>query len=135
MSRAEMTRIRLPRTVDVSASLASCAVCPAHRPGSLHRLLPPADQPPQVSPLARRALQLLAVEPERQRGVYNLLHVRVAGAILDVKLERWQRSGARIVTAAITGCLLHIAVRAAARGVNVAAVHPIEILKAASRCP
>jgi glycolate oxidase iron-sulfur subunit len=66
-------------------------------------------------------------------GIYNLLHARVAGAILDVKLERWQRSGVRLVTAANTGCLMHIAAGAAARGVDVAAVHPIEILEAASR--
>jgi len=66
-------------------------------------------------------------------GIYNLLHARVAGAILDGKLERWQRSGAQLVSAANTGCLLHIAAGAAARGVDMAAVHPIEILDAASR--
>ena len=66
-------------------------------------------------------------------GLYNLLHARVAASILDGKLQRWQQRGVRYVAAANTGCLLHIAAGAAARGVDVAAVHPIEILEAASR--
>jgi glycolate oxidase iron-sulfur subunit len=66
-------------------------------------------------------------------GLYNLLHARVAASILDGKLARWQQRGVRFVAAANTGCLLHIAAGAAARGVDVAAVHPIEILEAASR--
>ena len=66
-------------------------------------------------------------------GFYNLLHARVAGGILDGKLERWQRGGAQLVAAANTGCLMHIAACAAARGVDLVAVHPIEIIEAASR--
>jgi len=66
-------------------------------------------------------------------GLYNLLHARVAASILDGKLARWQQRGVRFVAAANTGCLLHIAAGAAARGVDVTAVHPIEILEAASR--
>jgi Fe-S oxidoreductase len=66
-------------------------------------------------------------------GLYNLLHARVAGSILDGKLARWQQRGVRYVAAANTGCLLHISAGAAVRGVDVAAVHPIEILEAASR--
>ncbi|HZJ71573.1 MAG TPA: heterodisulfide reductase-related iron-sulfur binding cluster, partial [Planctomycetota bacterium] len=66
-------------------------------------------------------------------GLYNLLHARVAASILDSKLARWQQRGVQLVAAANTGCLLHIAAGAAARGVDVTAVHPIEILEAASR--
>jgi len=56
-----------------------------------------------------------------------------AASILDGKLARWQTSGAQFVAAANTGCLMHIAAGAAARGVDVGVVHPIEIIEAASR--
>lgn len=66
-------------------------------------------------------------------GLYNLLHSRVASSLLDAKLARWQQGGAQLVAAGNTGCLMHIAAGAAARGVSLQAVHPVELIEAASR--
>ncbi len=65
-------------------------------------------------------------------GVYNLLEPDVARELLDEKLARIAESGARVVAAANPGCLLQIAWGCRERGLDVAIVHPVELLARAA---
>lgn len=65
-------------------------------------------------------------------GVYNLLEPRTARALLDRKLARILESGAQVVAAANPGCLLHLAQGCRARALDVALVHPVELLARAA---
>jgi glycolate oxidase iron-sulfur subunit len=61
-------------------------------------------------------------------GVYNLLEPATARALLDLKVRRIEESGARVVATGNPGCLLQIAQGCRARGLDVALVHPVELL-------
>ena len=65
-------------------------------------------------------------------GVYNLLEPDLARELLDRKLTRIAESGARVVAAANPGCLLQIARGCRERGLDVAIVHPVELLARAA---
>src|SRR5206468_1626178 len=65
-------------------------------------------------------------------GVYNLLEPGLAGDLLDRKLARIRETGARVVAAANPGCLLQIARGCRERGLDVALVHPVELLARAA---
>jgi glycolate oxidase iron-sulfur subunit len=65
-------------------------------------------------------------------GVYNLLEPDMAGELLDAKLDQIAESGARVVAAANPGCLLQIAWGCRERGLDVAIVHPVELLARAA---
>jgi glycolate oxidase iron-sulfur subunit len=65
-------------------------------------------------------------------GVYNLLEPDMARELLDAKLTRIAESGARVVAAANPGCLLQIAWGCRERGLDVAIVHPVELLARAA---
>jgi glycolate oxidase iron-sulfur subunit len=65
-------------------------------------------------------------------GVYNLLEPDMARELLDAKLTRIAESGARVVAAANPGCLLQIAWGCRERGLDVAIVHPVELLAKAA---
>ena len=61
-------------------------------------------------------------------GVYNLLEPGVADQLLEFKIARILETGARVVAAANPGCLLQIAGGCRQRGLDVALVHPVELL-------
>jgi glycolate oxidase iron-sulfur subunit len=61
-------------------------------------------------------------------GVYNLLEPAVAERLLALKLARIEETGARVVATGNPGCLLQIAQGARARGLDLEAVHPVELL-------
>jgi len=65
-------------------------------------------------------------------GVYNLLEPGMARALLERKLTRIAETGARVVAAANPGCLLQIARGCRERGLDVAIVHPVELLARAA---
>jgi len=65
-------------------------------------------------------------------GVYNLLEPEMARELLDEKLARIAETGARVVAAANPGCLLQIAWGCRERGLDVAIVHPVELLARAA---
>jgi glycolate oxidase iron-sulfur subunit len=65
-------------------------------------------------------------------GIYNLLEPRLARELLDAKLARIAETGARVVVAANPGCLLQIAWGCRERGLDVAIVHPVELLARAA---
>ena len=65
-------------------------------------------------------------------GTYNLVEPDMARELLDAKLARIAESGARVVAAANPGCLLQIASGCRERGLDVAIVHPVELLARAA---
>ena len=65
-------------------------------------------------------------------GIYNLLEPDLARELLDRKLVRIAETGARVVVAANPGCLLQIAWGCRERGLDVAIVHPVELLARAA---
>jgi len=65
-------------------------------------------------------------------GTYNLIEPEMARQLLDAKLARIAESGARVVAAANPGCLLQIASGCRERGLDVAIVHPVELLARAA---
>jgi glycolate oxidase iron-sulfur subunit len=65
-------------------------------------------------------------------GVYNLLEPGMARELLDRKVARIAETGARVVAAANPGCLLQIAWGCRERGLDVAIVHPVELLARAA---
>jgi glycolate oxidase iron-sulfur subunit len=65
-------------------------------------------------------------------GVYNLLEPGMARELLERKLARIVETGARVVAAANPGCLLQIAWGCRERGLDVALVHPVELLARAA---
>ena len=65
-------------------------------------------------------------------GVYNLLEPGMARELLDRKLARIAETRARVVAAANPGCLLQIAWGCRERGLDVALVHPVELLARAA---
>jgi glycolate dehydrogenase iron-sulfur subunit len=65
-------------------------------------------------------------------GVYNLLEPELAGDLLERKLARIRETGARTVAVANPGCLLQIARGCRERGLDVALVHPVELLARAA---
>jgi glycolate oxidase iron-sulfur subunit len=65
-------------------------------------------------------------------GIYNLLEPGLARELLDGKLARIAETGARVVVAANPGCLLQIAWGCRERGLDVAIVHPVELLARAA---
>jgi glycolate oxidase iron-sulfur subunit len=65
-------------------------------------------------------------------GVYNLLEPAMARELLDRKIARIAETGARVVAAANPGCLLQIAWGCRERGLDVAIVHPVELLARAA---
>jgi glycolate oxidase iron-sulfur subunit len=65
-------------------------------------------------------------------GIYNLIEPELANELLERKLARIRETGARVVAAANPGCLLQIARGCRARGLDVALVHPVELLARAA---
>ena len=65
-------------------------------------------------------------------GIYNLLEPEMAHDLLDRKLARIAETGARVVAAANPGCLLQLASGCRERGLDVAIVHPVELLARAA---
>jgi len=65
-------------------------------------------------------------------GVYNLLEPEIARELLNQKVTRIAETGARVVAAANPGCLLQIASGCRERGLDVALVHPVELLARAA---
>jgi len=65
-------------------------------------------------------------------GIYNLMEPQMAHDLLDRKLARITETGARVVAAANPGCLLQIASGCRERGLDVAIVHPVELLARAA---
>jgi glycolate oxidase iron-sulfur subunit len=65
-------------------------------------------------------------------GIYNLLEPGLARELLDAKLARIAETGARVVVAANPGCLLQIAWGCRERGLDVAILHPVELLARAA---
>jgi glycolate oxidase iron-sulfur subunit len=61
-------------------------------------------------------------------GVYNLLQVEMAGAVLERKLDRIRDAGAEVVAAGNIGCLLQIGRGLRQAGLPARAVHPVELL-------
>jgi len=65
-------------------------------------------------------------------GVYNLLEPDMARDLMDRKAARIAETGAQVVAAANPGCLLQIALGCRERGLDVALVHPVELLARAA---
>jgi glycolate oxidase iron-sulfur subunit len=65
-------------------------------------------------------------------GIYNLLEPEMARELLARKIERIAETGARVVAATNPGCLLQIAQGCRERGLDVALVHPVELLARAA---
>lgn len=63
-------------------------------------------------------------------GAFAVKLPHISGAILAEKLDKILASGARVVTAADAGCLMHIAGGLARRGSPIRVVHVAEILAA-----
>jgi glycolate oxidase iron-sulfur subunit len=61
-------------------------------------------------------------------GVYNLLEPEIAGRLLERKLDRIAGTGAGTVVSGNPGCLLQLRAGAAARGLDLEVVHPVELL-------
>jgi len=68
-------------------------------------------------------------------GVYNLTHPERAEQILDRKLRNVAATGAEAVAAANPGCLLQLIAGARERGLDVAVVHPVDLLAEAYETP
>jgi glycolate oxidase iron-sulfur subunit len=64
-------------------------------------------------------------------GIYNLQHQELSGDILNDKLASIKESGADTVASANPGCIMQIGAGALLSGLDVAVVHPIELLDAA----
>jgi glycolate oxidase iron-sulfur subunit len=61
-------------------------------------------------------------------GLYNVLHPEMADRLLDLKLDRIQATGARVVVTGNPGCLMQIAKGARARGLDLELAHPVTLL-------
>jgi glycolate oxidase iron-sulfur subunit len=64
-------------------------------------------------------------------GIYNLQHPELSGDILNDKIASIKESGADTVASANPGCIMQIGAGALLSGLDVAVVHPIELLDAA----
>jgi glycolate dehydrogenase iron-sulfur subunit len=64
-------------------------------------------------------------------GIYNLQHQELSGDILNDKIASIKESGADTVASANPGCIMQIGAGALLSGLDVAVVHPIELLDAA----
>jgi glycolate oxidase iron-sulfur subunit len=64
-------------------------------------------------------------------GIYNLQHPELSAEILSGKLENIKQTGADMVATANPGCIMQIGAGAKMTGLEVAVVHPIELLDAA----
>jgi glycolate oxidase iron-sulfur subunit len=61
-------------------------------------------------------------------GVYNLLEPAIAATLLERKLDRIVETGARTVVSGNPGCLLQLQAGAAARGLRLETIHPVELV-------
>lgn len=61
-------------------------------------------------------------------GIYNLLHQDVAQQLLDRKIERIRETGVQVVVSGNPGCTLQIEKGIRERGLQVKAMHPVELL-------
>jgi glycolate oxidase iron-sulfur subunit len=61
-------------------------------------------------------------------GVYNLLEPRLAGELLELKVNRIAATGATVLVTGNPGCLLQIARGCRDRGLPIEALHPVELL-------
>jgi glycolate oxidase iron-sulfur subunit len=61
-------------------------------------------------------------------GLYNVLEPEMSGKLMREKAEAIRDTGARIVASANPGCTMQIAAGLHALGVDVAVVHPVELL-------
>jgi len=66
-------------------------------------------------------------------GIYNLTEPAMAEKLGRMKVERIPETGARIVAAGNPGCLMQIAKHARDMGVELEAVHPVDLLARALR--
>jgi glycolate oxidase iron-sulfur subunit len=64
-------------------------------------------------------------------GIYNLQHPELSSEILNEKIASIKESGADTVASANPGCIMQIGAGALLSGLDVAVVHPIELLDAA----
>jgi glycolate oxidase iron-sulfur subunit len=64
-------------------------------------------------------------------GIYNLQHPELSAEILSGKLENIRQTGADMVATANPGCIMQIGAGAKMAGLDVAIVHPVELLDAA----
>ncbi|MCS7034106.1 MAG: heterodisulfide reductase-related iron-sulfur binding cluster [Phycisphaerae bacterium] len=65
-------------------------------------------------------------------GTYNLTQPETAAALADRKLRCIQATGCNVCITGNVGCALHIQSQAAARGVALRVLHPVEVLHAAA---
>jgi glycolate oxidase iron-sulfur subunit len=65
-------------------------------------------------------------------GVYNILEPGIARDLLELKVTRIVETGASVVATGNPGCLMQIAQGARARRLDVAVVHPVELLARAA---
>jgi glycolate oxidase iron-sulfur subunit len=61
-------------------------------------------------------------------GLYGMHHPELGGAILRTKVEAIRATGADVVATPNPGCMMQIGAGLLLHGVDVAVVHPIEIL-------
>lgn len=66
-------------------------------------------------------------------GIYNIVQPDIAGQLQERKIAFIRATGARIVAAANPGCVLQIAAGARDAGLDIAVVHPIELIARAYR--
>jgi glycolate oxidase iron-sulfur subunit len=61
-------------------------------------------------------------------GTYNLTQPKMAGDLAERKLAHIAATGAAICATGNVGCAMHIASEAAARGLRVEVMHPVELI-------
>lgn len=61
-------------------------------------------------------------------GIYNLLHTETSLEVLDRKMKFIEKTGVSYLATGNPGCLLQIQAGAAARGLPLKVVHPVELL-------
>ena len=66
-------------------------------------------------------------------GIYNLTHPEMSQQVLAPKLDALIEAAPEVVATANPGCAMQLAGGLAARGQEVAVVHPIELLEISSR--
>ena len=88
---------------------------------------PPLDVLAAVPGLALRPLED-ADQCCGAAGIYNLIEPETSNAVLEPKLERIARAGAALVATGNPGCLMQIGAGLRRAGMDVRAVHPIDLL-------
>ena len=66
-------------------------------------------------------------------GIYNLLHPDLSADILDTKLDAIVAGGANVVATGNPGCIMQIGAGLLCRGIDVAVMHPAELVAQVNR--